>query len=151
MNRDVERALESCDPPIREVARRACDSVLAVFADAVVTVDEKNSRFGTTIGFGTTAGYKGLRFTVTPQRAYVTLGIAHGTELPDPSRLMEGTGKVHRHVKLRQPEDLDRLELRQLMAAAMARGTLTPTSSEVQLEDPPPKPPALGETRTRGE
>ena len=122
MNGDVDRALKSCDLAIREVARRACDEVLAIFPDAVVTVDEQNPRFGPTIGFGTTTGYKGLRFTVTPQRTHVTLGIARGTELPDPSGLMEGTGKVHRHVKLRQPQDLDRPELRELMAEAMARG-----------------------------
>jgi len=121
MNDDVDGALESCDPAIREVARRACDAVLAIFPDAVVTVDEQNPRFGKTIGFGTTTGYKGLRFTVTPQRAHVTLGIAHGSDLPDPSRLMEGTGKVHRHIKLRRPQDLDRPDLRELMAAAMAR------------------------------
>lgn len=33
---------------------------------------------------------------------------------------MEGTGRVHRHVKLRQAADLDRPELRRLMDAAMA-------------------------------
>ena len=122
MNRDVERALESCAPPIREVALRTCNAVLAIFPDAVVTVENQNPRFGTTIGFGTSVGYKGLRFTVTPQRTHVTLGIAHGADLPDPSGLTEGTGKVHRHVKLRQLQDLDRPELRQLMAAAMAHG-----------------------------
>lgn len=121
MNSDVDRALESCEPAIREVARRACDAVLAIFPDALVTVDDQNTRFGTTIGFGTTTGYKGLRFTVTPQRAHVTLGIARGADLSDPSKLMEGTGKVHRHVKLRHPQDLDRPELHQLMAQAMER------------------------------
>src|SRR5215831_808220 len=120
MNGELDRVLEASQPSIREVARRACDAVLAIFPDAVVTVDNQNPRFGTTIGFGTTTGYKGLRFTVTPQRAHVTMGIAHGADLPDPSGLMEGTGKVHRHVKLRQLQDLDRPELRQLMAAAMA-------------------------------
>ncbi len=123
MNGDVERALEACAPPIREVALRTCDTVLAIFPDAVVTVDDKNPRFGTTIGFGSTAGYKGLRFTVTPQRTHVTLGIAHGADLPDPSGLMEGTGRVHRHVKLRKPQDVDRPELRHLMASAMAHGS----------------------------
>lgn len=121
MNGELDRALEASEPSMLEVARRACDAVLAIFPDALVTVDDQNPRFGTTIGFGTTNGYKGLRFTITPQRAHVTLGIAHGAELRDPTGLMEGTGKVHRHVKLRQPEDLERPELRQLMAAAMAR------------------------------
>lgn len=122
MKGDVERALESCPPPIREVALLTCNTVLAIFPDAVVTVENQNPRFGTTVGFGTTTSYKGLRFTVTPQRTHVTLGIGHGADLPDPSSLMEGTGKVHRHVKLRQIQDLDRPELRQLMAAAMAHG-----------------------------
>src|SRR5215469_1993342 len=120
MNDDVQRAVESCPPPVRELALRTCSTVLAVFPDAVVTVENQNPRFGPTVGFGTTTGYKGLRFTVTPQQAHVILGIAHGADLPDPSDLMEGTGKVHRHVKLRRLQDLDRPELRQLMAAAMA-------------------------------
>ena len=121
MSGDVERVLEACDPPVREVARRACDAVLAIFPGAVMTVDAPNPRFGATIGFGTTTGYRGLRFTITPQRRHVTLGIAHGAGLPDPGGLMEGTGRVHRHVKLREPEDLDRPELRELLVAAMAR------------------------------
>ena len=121
MNRDVERAVESCAPPIREVALRTCEAVLELLPDAVVTVGTQNPRFGTTVGFGAAAGYKGLYFTVTPQRTHVTLGIAYGAGLPDPSGLMEGTGRVHRHVKLRQLQDLDRPELRQLMAAAIAR------------------------------
>jgi hypothetical protein len=122
MNRDVKGALESCPPPLREVALRTCDAVLAVLPDAVVTVQNQNPRFGTTVGFGTTAGYKGLLFTVTPQRTHVTLGIAHGADLPDPSGLMEGTGRVHRHVKLRKLQDVDRPELRQLMTAAIVHG-----------------------------
>jgi hypothetical protein len=32
---------------------------------------------------------------------------------------MEGTGKVHRHVKIRHPGDLERPELRELMTAAL--------------------------------
>jgi len=51
----------------------------------------------------------------------VTLGIGHGADLPDPGGLMEGTGRVHRHVKLRRPEDVDRPGLRELLAAAMAQ------------------------------
>jgi Domain of unknown function (DU1801) len=122
MNGDVERVLESCASPIRELARGTCSAVLAIFPDAVITVENQNPRFGTTIGFGTTTGYKGLRFSVTPQRTHVTLGIAHGAGLQDPSGLMEGAGKVHRHLKLRQLQDLDRPELHQLLAAAMAQG-----------------------------
>jgi hypothetical protein len=50
----------------------------------------------------------------------VTLGIDHGVGLPDPAGLMEGAGKVHRHVKLRTIADLDRPELRELLLARLA-------------------------------
>ena len=33
---------------------------------------------------------------------------------------MEGSGKVHRHVKIRQASDLERPELRELMTTALA-------------------------------
>ncbi len=47
--------------------------------------------------------------------------VAGGARQADPAGLMEGAGKVHRHVKLRDRADLDRPELRDLMAAALAR------------------------------
>ena len=57
---------------------------------------------------------------IPPRADYVRLGLYRGAELPDPSGLLEGHGKVHRHVKLRTSEDLDRPALRDLMAAAAA-------------------------------
>ena len=65
--------------------------------------------------------YKGLVFVVSAHRDHVTLGLAGGAALPDPAGLMQGAGKVHRHVKLRGAEDLARPELRALLTAALAR------------------------------
>ncbi|HCT79280.1 MAG TPA: hypothetical protein DGG94_14695 [Micromonosporaceae bacterium] len=106
--------LASKDPAIAALARQVCDVILARFPDATVTADDQN------IGFGTGTGYKGLVFTVAPARAHVTLGIAGGATLPDPAGLMEGGGKVHRHIKIRAASDLERPELAALMDAAIA-------------------------------
>jgi hypothetical protein len=114
MSDDVER-LFATQPETSGLARHVYDVVLALFPEAVVTVDEQN------VGFGTDTGYRGLVFTVAPYRAHVTLGIAGGASLPDPAGLMTGTGKVHRHVKLRTLSDVDSPELRELMRAALAR------------------------------
>jgi hypothetical protein len=46
------------------------------------------------------SGYKGLVFVISPFKTHVNLGIVHGATLADPAGLLEGTGKVHRHVKL---------------------------------------------------
>ena len=115
MNADVKRLLAAQDPAIGALADALCTEILRLYPDAVVTVD------GGDIGFGATTGYKGLVFTVSPHAKHVTLGIAHGVGLPDPAGLLEGAGKVHRHVKLRTPADLARPELRDLMAAALNR------------------------------
>jgi hypothetical protein len=115
MREDVEQLLASRDPRIAELARALCELILELYPDAVVTVD------GGDVGFGSGKGYKGLVFVVAPHGRHVNLGISGGADLPDPAGLMEGTGKVHRHVKVRQSGDLERPELRDLMVNALAR------------------------------
>jgi hypothetical protein len=50
---------------------------------------------------------------------HVNLGFNHGSELADPERLLEGTGKKFRHVKIQKPEDAARPALRELLRAAI--------------------------------
>jgi len=50
---------------------------------------------------------------------HVTFGFIRGTALPDPERLLEGTGKSVRHVKLREVKDLKRPALKKLIVAAV--------------------------------
>lgn len=109
----MERVLAARPPETAELARRLCELILQMYPSAVVTVD------GGDIGFGSGKGYKGLVFVVTPHSKHVTLGIAGGAALPDPAGLMEGKGRVHRHVKIRQTGDLERPELRELMSLAL--------------------------------
>jgi hypothetical protein len=49
---------------------------------------------------------------------HVTFGFLRGTSLPDPEKLLEGTGKNLLHVKLRAAEDLKRPALKKLIVAA---------------------------------
>jgi hypothetical protein len=115
MNDEVERLLAERQPHIAELTRQLCALILRMYPDAVVTVDNGY------IGFGSGRGYKGLVFVVGPHSKHVTLGLYGGVDLPDPAGLMEGTGKAHRHVKVRQASDLERQELRELIAAALER------------------------------
>ena len=115
MDEAVERLLEAQKPEIGELARRLISLIDDLYPDAVVSVDAGD------IGFGSGRGYKGLVFVVSPHTQHVTLGLANGVDLPDPAGLMEGRGKVHRHVKIRQKSDLEPSELRALMRAAVDR------------------------------
>jgi hypothetical protein len=49
---------------------------------------------------------------------HVTFGFLRGTSLPDPRKLLEGTGKNLRHVKLRSLGDLRNPALKKLIQAA---------------------------------
>ena len=49
---------------------------------------------------------------------HVTFGFLRGASLPDPAKLLEGTGKNLRHVKLPTPEHLRTPALKKLIKAA---------------------------------
>jgi len=51
-------------------------------------------------------------------RAHVNVGFFHGAQLPDPDRLLEGTGKFMRHVKLRPGNEVDTSALVKLIRTA---------------------------------
>jgi hypothetical protein len=50
--------------------------------------------------------------------AHVNVGFFHGASLPDPARLLQGTGKFMRHVKLRPGTATNSAALRRLIDAA---------------------------------
>ncbi len=50
--------------------------------------------------------------------AHVNVGFFHGAELPDSNRLLEGTGKFMRHVKLRPQGEVDSAALLELVNTA---------------------------------
>jgi hypothetical protein len=50
--------------------------------------------------------------------SHVNVGFFHGAALPDPARMLEGTGKFMRHVKLRPGIATNTAELRRLVDAA---------------------------------
>jgi len=50
--------------------------------------------------------------------AHVNVGFFRGAELPDPDRLLEGTGKFMRHVKLQPQSDVDAPALTKLIETA---------------------------------
>lgn len=111
----AEQVLANCAEPVQPLARAVFEELHRVFPQAVITADSDS------IGFGTGPGYKPLVFSVLPYSKHVTIGFSRGTELPDPAGLLEGSGKVHRHVKIRTEEDLRRPELGELFTAALDR------------------------------
>ncbi|MEM7342731.1 MAG: DUF1801 domain-containing protein [Chloroflexota bacterium] len=56
---------------------------------------------------------------IMPKERYVNLGFWHGTSIPDPANLLEGTGKKMRHVKIRSLEAAASNEIATLISEAL--------------------------------
>jgi hypothetical protein len=120
MDDGVATILAPFAPDVREVALAARDLVRSLVPDAVEELDAKDRLLGYSFIPGT---YRGLIVAIAPQRSYVNLMFSKGVELLplDAKGLLQGTGKVARHVRLRSREDLAEPELRRLIAAAAER------------------------------
>jgi hypothetical protein len=55
---------------------------------------------------------------ISAQKNDVNLGFYYGAELPDPEGLLQGTGKLLRHVKIREPKAIRGRALRRLLKVA---------------------------------
>ena len=51
-------------------------------------------------------------------KKHINLGFYYGAELPDTEKLLEGTGKLLRHIKVTSPEQLENPALHQLVVEA---------------------------------
>ncbi len=100
-------------PRARDLATRAL--VLSVMPD-VVEVPWPRQRV---IGYGVGPKKMSEHFCyVAVHRDHVNLGFNYGAELPDPGGLLRGPGKLLRHTRIDQPEDLSNPALRRLLEVA---------------------------------
>lgn len=72
------------------------------------------------IGYGLGPGYAGLICTIILSQKSVKVGIVRGAELPDPRRILEGTGKVHRYVAFEKNFEIKSKELPPLLRVAVS-------------------------------
>lgn len=56
---------------------------------------------------------------IMPQKEYLNFGFFYGASLADEKKLLDGTGKSMRHVKIRKIEDLNDPAVRQLVLDAI--------------------------------
>ena len=115
-NTSADVLIAAAAPDVRDLAVRTRALVRAALPDDVLeTVD------GNDIGFGWTAGYTGLICVISVYSRWVNLGVVDGSTLPDPHRLLQGTGRRHRYVRITRASDLEQPGLQELLAAASAR------------------------------
>lgn len=112
---DFDLLLTKYGDEVRTLAVKTRRLVLDILPDA----DEKTYWGWSNTWYGTSDKNADAIFTISPQKAYVSLYFLRGTELSDPDGLLEGSGKKLRHVKIRDAADLKTVSLRKLMKSAL--------------------------------
>ena len=77
------------------------------------------------IGFSSTERAGDVIFSVVPYPRWLLLFFFHATKLPDPEKLLKGSGKVVRSVVVNDAKDLDAPALKKLMEAALKCASVT--------------------------
>jgi len=105
----VEAWFASRSPALGPIARRWFDVMRACGPDVLELLHDGHP----TACVGNVAfGY------VNAFKDHVNVGFFPGASLPDPARLLEGTGRFMRHAKVRSGEAIDESALGELIAAA---------------------------------
>jgi Domain of unknown function (DU1801) len=99
---------------IVELSRAARSMIFEVLPQTVEVVWPQQR----TAGYGTGPKKMTEHFCwLAPHSRHLVFGFYYGSELPDPDGLLEGTGTLMRHVKVRSDDDLGRA-LRRLVEVA---------------------------------
>jgi hypothetical protein len=104
-------------PP--EVARLALATRARVLS-ALPGVAESLDRPARMLAYAYGPGYAGMVCTLIPSQKGVKLGLYRGSLLPDPDGLLEGTGKVHRHVRIAAEDSPRPAAIARLLRSARA-------------------------------
>ena len=113
-----EEVIASREPAIQAIARAARRLVIDVLpaAHEIVWTRQRN------VGYGVGPKKQTEHFCwISPASKHVTFGFNCGALLPDPEKLLDGTGKAFRHVKLTSLADVAAPPLRALVVAAVAQ------------------------------
>ena len=125
-------SVRTCDGrPIRSIddfALALREIILEEVPDASESVYQV---YTVAIWFGFSGKMKDMFCYITTNARHINLGFPRGSTLPDPNRVLEGDGKVMRHIKFASERDLERSFVRryihasieQLDEASVARGT----------------------------
>ena len=77
------------------------------------------------IGFGPTERASEVIFSLALYPRYLRLFFLQGRKVPDPDKLLEGKGNAVRSILLSAPSDLNRPDIRELMAVAIESAKVT--------------------------
>jgi hypothetical protein len=115
MGNGLEEMTAAFDPRVRDLAARTRALIFDVYPEVVEVPWPRQN----VVGYGVGPKKMSEHFCyIALYDDHVNLGFNQGAELPDPEGLLEGPGKMLRHTKIAEPEDLEDPAMRRLLEGA---------------------------------
>ncbi|HUB78524.1 MAG TPA: DUF1801 domain-containing protein [Bryobacteraceae bacterium] len=109
--------LSTYDPHVSRLALAIREAVLEEAPEAIESIVKG---YAVAIGFSFTGKPLKDGFChIAVYRTHVNLGFNRGAQLHDPNQVLEGSGKMIRHITFHHQEDLNRPYLRRYLQAAI--------------------------------
>ena len=105
-----------------------------VLAEAPAAVEKAFEGYVLALWYSLTGKFGDAFCHIVLYRGHVNLGFNRGAELGDPDGLLQGSGKIIRHLKVERPEDLKRHYLRKFIRASIKHAKARERAK------PPPQP-----------
>jgi len=112
----IEEFLIPYDPKVQEICLELRKIVLELLPESHETLYAGWKNF--TYGIGESRSDKDLIVYIAPFKDSVNLGFYRGTNLPDKKKLLKGTGKLLKHIKLKTISDYEIDDIKQLITEA---------------------------------
>jgi hypothetical protein len=132
---DLVRFLKPYDRDIRDLALELRALVLEEMAPCYENIYDAYSAVA--IGYGTSDRLSDGIFHIAVYSNHVNLGFNDGASLDDPKGILQGSGKLIRHITIKTAKDLERPELR----AYIRRARKKALDDARKLGEPPPTKP----------
>ena len=116
----LEAFLDEFTPDVAATARSALKKVRRQMPPSIELVYDNWN--GLVIGFGPSMRATEAVLSVAVFPDHVTICFLYGVKLADPKKLLAGAGNRVRHIKLKSAADLDRPEIKALIAGSLETG-----------------------------
>ncbi len=116
MNKEIEDFFEQFSPEVSNISKILLEATAQIMLPKnKMWIDQADKM----ITFGTEKNMKGEICYIKPLKDSVNLGFFHGANLDDPKKLLQGTGKLLRHIKFRKSAHIDLYEVSALLKTAL--------------------------------
>jgi hypothetical protein len=115
VNTDVINFLSNYDEKVSSLALELREMLFKTLPDIKEQID-KPARI---IGYGYGPKYADHICVIIPSKKGLKLGFNRGSELPDPTGILQGSGKVHKYVEIRSGTDIKSSALKKLLSSAL--------------------------------